>query len=563
MSFTPANVYVYASAQSGAMAGMGIPGFITDENPVDYAGIANMAGAFAQEFDTQWAAQNRPNPNIFDQSLIATACEEFWNGRSPSPAGVPFTVPGTYANECLAIIALIVAGNTFNTNNGTILPEPSNPSSNVQLIWYIDAANSQGTSSNSNNGLTPATALLSFQEAVNRLGTLELQYAIGVVFYFLSNDITELIVFNPIINNNGLVNFVANPTLLETNTISGLTAKSAAGPLTANLGTGQAQGLMVVNTSKSNSVAFIDSLSGSTSTITQPYLPSVTTVPPAAWWLGGASGNPAQVNNWANGDTVQLYQLTQVNIGRLAPTTVGVWEPTFDGLLMMVGNIWIPDLSTDSPAAQGFQCSTTVRLTQCRVDSFYEGLGDPNNGVFEQIFNCWMPGCGVFRNIGIIGGAINSKNAYLTMLHGCNVYGDIILHGNTFVGTGGNGVASGGNGFGVVCLAGTLNILGPAISSQVNYTGNNFYGTYTINVGELSQPGQLYFNGTAVSVFQGTPTLQMNGHTSAQGLNRSTGQFFFGISLTPTLLDTATPTGFGGIAFSNDLVSVYSKVQAL
>src|SRR6202000_47246 len=144
MSFTPANVYVYASAQSGAMAGMGIPGFITDENPIDYAGIPNMAGAFAQEFDTQWAVQGLGNPNIFEENLISTACEEFWNGRSPSPAKIPFTIPSTYINECLAIIALITAGNTFNNNNGTILPDPSNPSALNQTIWYIDNLNSQG-----------------------------------------------------------------------------------------------------------------------------------------------------------------------------------------------------------------------------------------------------------------------------------------------------------------------------------------------------------------------------------------------------------------------------------
>jgi hypothetical protein len=448
----------------------------------------------------------------------------------------------------------------------------------LQEVWYIDNLNSQGTSSDANNALTPATALLTMGEALRRLGTTRPTYpqgseTNGVVFAFLSDDVVESIVFEPILNMGALVNFVGIPTLVATVTMAAFVAKTANGPATAQLGASATSGSLLVNTSKADSVAWVDSNSGSTQTLTQPYDPSVTAVPPAAWWSGGGSlgsgGLPPQNNAWASGDTVQIYRCPKVNLVRLAPTTVGVWPPTADGMLMMVGHIWIPDLTGNGENLQGFQVSTQVRLTECRVDALFDGLGDPNNGVGEQIFNCFMPGGGFFRWITAYGGSLNGAadnpdGAFFSACHGASFTGDIIVHNTLICGTGGEGGQSGSSGLGGTCFTGgTIYIVGPTEIEEFNYPNNTIYGTYTVNIGGGFQPGQLYYVNTAVGTFLGSPTLLMNGHATAQGLNRSTGTFFFGISLTPTLLDTATPTGFGGIAYSNDLVSVYARTAAL
>jgi hypothetical protein len=443
----------------------------------------------------------------------------------------------------------------------------------LQEVWYVDNQNSEGSSSDSNSGLTTGTALLTMGEALRRIGTFRPTYpqgseTNGVVFAFLSDDVAESIVFEPILNDGALVNFVGIPTLVATATIADFAAKSAAGAATAQLGASATSGTMLVNTTRGSSVAWVDSVSGATQTLTQPYNPSVTAVPPAAWWQGGGSGDPTQNNAWANGDTVQIYRCPRVNLVRLAPTTVGVWPPTADGMLMMVGHIWVPDLTSFGEGEQGFQVSTQVRLTECRVDALFEGLGDPNNGVDEQIFNCWMPGGGYFRQISAYGGALNGAadnpdGAFFSACHGSSFTGDIIVHNLLVCGTGGDGGQSGSSSLGGTCLTGTLDVLGPLVIEDFNYPNNTLYGTYTVNVSADTQPGQLYYINTATLTFLGTPTLQMNGHTTAQGLNRSTGTFFFGISLTPALLDTATPSGFGGIAFSNDLVSVYARTAAL
>jgi hypothetical protein len=279
-------------------------------------------------------------------------------------------------------------------------------------------------------------------------------------------------------------------------------------------------------------------------------------------------GQPPENNAWANGDTVHIYRCPKVNIVRLAPTTVGVWPPTADGMLCMVGHVWIPDLTVFGGNVQGCQISTSVRLTECRVDAIYEGLGDTNNGVGEQVFNCWMPGGGYFRSCGVYGGALNAAadnpdGAFFSASHGSLFSADMIIHRSLFFGTGGNGAASGSSSVGGVCMTGTLFVLGPGSIEEFNYPNNTIYGTYTVNVANSMQPGQLYYANTAAQTFLGSPTLLMNGHGTAQGLNRSTGAFFFGVALTPASLDAATPGGFGGIAYSNDLVSVYARMAAL
>jgi Pectate lyase superfamily protein len=149
VAYTPANVFVYAAAQAGAMAGMGLPGSaaITETNSAEYLALSEMAGVFAQEFDTQWAAQSLSGPDIYEQGAIQNACTAFWIGHAPSPQIGQFLVAGTYLNECLAIIALVVEGANFNTSQGTVLPDPGSGGGGggTTPIFVINLANTVAT----------------------------------------------------------------------------------------------------------------------------------------------------------------------------------------------------------------------------------------------------------------------------------------------------------------------------------------------------------------------------------------------------------------------------------
>jgi len=65
----------------------------------------------------------------------------------------------------------------------------------VKTVWYIDPANSRGTSSNGNDGHTEATALLSSAEAFRRQ-SMHFGHD-DVEFLFLSGDCMEVIMTRP------------------------------------------------------------------------------------------------------------------------------------------------------------------------------------------------------------------------------------------------------------------------------------------------------------------------------------------------------------------------------
>jgi hypothetical protein len=145
MSYTPRNVFVYAAAQAGAMAGMQQPGspVLTNPESIDYAILAASAGAFAQEFDTQWGSSDVPN--IYDAQSIADACAQLWSTRTVLPQVdifgrvlVNFASPAIYASEVAALIAMIQAGDAFNALQGTTLPAAGSSGTSTLTTFATD-----------------------------------------------------------------------------------------------------------------------------------------------------------------------------------------------------------------------------------------------------------------------------------------------------------------------------------------------------------------------------------------------------------------------------------------
>lgn len=108
MTYDPNNVQVFTAAFSGALAGMGAsnktPVSTNSESDVN-VGLANVAGAFAQEFDSLYSGAT----TTLAISTIQELCESVWQQRVPqfSP---PFTTPVTYEAICQALIAIVQAG---------------------------------------------------------------------------------------------------------------------------------------------------------------------------------------------------------------------------------------------------------------------------------------------------------------------------------------------------------------------------------------------------------------------------------------------------------------------
>jgi hypothetical protein len=430
--------------------------------------------------------------------------------------------------------------------------------------WYIDPSNVSGTASDNNNGTTAATALIHYRELVRRWGTVSPLLAQQTVLTFLSDqpDQTDPVILRPIMEPGSLLNVIGTPVTVASGSLGAVTAKNRATStlLQANIGAAAAgsQGFMLFDTSQT-ARSFVDSVAGNVVTLTQPFAPSVTA--PPAWWAGGASGSPAQVNSYTTGDSFQTIRLTKIYIQVFCPTTIGDWPASLRGTLAMLGQIWVPDPTN---GAQSFLTNPTTRITECRIDSFFQAETTGSNVVAEQLFNSWLPNGGSFGLTSIYGGAINTISAGTAYLHGTVVGADALLHG-TVLTEPADGTSQVVSLLDSVFLDGTLDVSSNVkLGNAPNYgAGGVLYGTYTVDAHLASF---VFYDGTATGVFLGTPTLQINGIAKASAYDRSIdpGALHSGRTLSVAQLDaTIASGGFGGVALGNGLDAGFLATTSL
>jgi len=117
MTYSPINVAVYTAAFSGAIAGMGVSGWITDQTSSDYEDVTLIAGAFAQAFDQVW--NNAAQLNNLELSAITAIVQTDFSGRGPGPFNNPtFQDPNNWTKAAGACAALVLESDIFFTNEG-------------------------------------------------------------------------------------------------------------------------------------------------------------------------------------------------------------------------------------------------------------------------------------------------------------------------------------------------------------------------------------------------------------------------------------------------------------
>lgn len=104
--YIPNNTPVYLRAFSGFLAGI-TSAAKTDISPADYTLYAEMADAYAQQFDTSWGVGSPTNYELLE---IDSASEAVWENSSVLPSGMAI-VPGNYTQVVLAVIARVQQGN--------------------------------------------------------------------------------------------------------------------------------------------------------------------------------------------------------------------------------------------------------------------------------------------------------------------------------------------------------------------------------------------------------------------------------------------------------------------
>jgi hypothetical protein len=153
MSYTPANLSVFIASYTGALAGMACDG----RNPVsalpsDYVNPTTVAGAFAQEFDTNYSGVT----HTAQIEAIKQICQSAWAGRLPLNQSL-FTTPGTYLPLCSALFAIVneltvyFAGQGINDN----IPSgggggPPAPATGLEVFVNVAGNDTTGDGTQSN-----------------------------------------------------------------------------------------------------------------------------------------------------------------------------------------------------------------------------------------------------------------------------------------------------------------------------------------------------------------------------------------------------------------------------
>jgi hypothetical protein len=495
-----------------------------------------------------------------DQSLFTQALTSIipsWgfggSGAPPDLLGYGGQSDETNAREFFAILYAIAAGGS--SGGGPVIP-----TSWTVPAWWIDPV----AGSDLNNGTSALTPLKTWAQLVNLWGTNAPILAQNTVITFLSSqpDGTDPVIWRPVVRGGFTASIQGTtPTVVTAGVVlAGVVAKNRATNtlLQATLGATAALGQMVINTTGGKSSrAWIHKLvAGTTFSLSQPLAPMA--VPQTAY--------PAEVDTFANGDTVNLVSVVSVNVVDISPVVADYNGAGNNAVYLYQLNVLLPGgAGAFSPARIG----AGVVLLECNAQRLLSGNGSSQSGpnLFTgPSFNA----CVNVRNIGglggqskgvgwaLVGGTVAPANAVQGIFDAGEeplLDGDIILSGPFFVAS---TTAAGAIGFIAVDTGCTLALSGRWFMTGGTYGGQAIYGGGGVNVfagGHFIYPSGA---GAAVANLLYSGGTRINGQPNAHSIiSGSPDVLNGGISLTAAHLDAAAgAAGFGGHAFIPGIGSI-------
>jgi hypothetical protein len=411
-----------------------------------------------------------------------------------------------------------------------------NPTWYAAANIYVDPANSTGLASDSNNGTSAITPLLTFDQVIQRYGSFTPRLSITVTLHLLSSQPNGApVVFSPILTGGSSYAILGS--------LTNVGAAFAAGAVTAKVQTATGNdlkvagftpgvhlpGMTVLNTTLGSS-AIIDSITGGgVATLTQPLANAgLTTV--------NASPTFVEDNGWTTGNTLQVCSQPQLDLQVLAPSG-GDGNVSFTVPCMWIQDVFIPDVSgtPGDGTMSAVPVGVGMTFSRCRFDMFlqYDAQGQ---GFGAYAAGCYLHGAATMQQAQMVGGACN------TGLVGTSLFEDVagidcdaIVHGPVTMKSGGYVFGTAAHFDGAVSLAHGGTLLIEAGLAPVNVLWGT--GTATLNLEGPNSSVQNASGGTWVNCLKfpaGSLTIDANTTGSAYQLGTRTD----GYAITPANLDT-------------------------
>ncbi len=414
----------------------------------------------------------------------------------------------------------------------------------------IDPQNVSGQASDSNpptitNSGVTGPCFRTWAGLVAAWGTYAPVLNVTTTIVFISShpDNTDPVIFTPFVGRGAVVSIQgATPTVLAAGVVlAGTTAKNrAAGTnslLITTLGASGAVGVLVENTTHSSRAWAYKALGGNSFSMTQPLVKAA--VP--------GTSTPAEVDTWANGDSVNLLAVIQVNIALFAPVII-------DG----TGNskCYLFQLQVLDPAgvAANLCYLGDVRVYECSIQRYINMVSDAGvvrSLVMTNVFN--QGGIeAIGAGVSVFGGAVTATAANFilggSLASAVSIDGDFIVGAQLFLG--------GGAQIGFLFLDANISVqAGIVTHATIAYGGHVLYGSGANVVGMFGTSHFFLNGGTFAAAFTapGLVTgIQLNGAATASShTGASPDVLNSAITTTPAHLDAAAgAAGFGGNAFN-------------
>lgn len=413
---------------------------------------------------------------------------------------------------------------TISGNPGTwkALFISNDPGYLTQTDWYVDWVN--GNDGYAGTISAPVKTVMG--GVVPKWGTNEPKLSQTTTLHIITPqpaNVEEIILAPQLI---GEVNFIikGTPQLVATFNMGTVTAKARA-TNTQFQSTGFSAGGLAVgqlvhnNTGGKDSWCFIRTLVGGTAKLTQPLAPLVAGIDTLYF------ATPAEIDTWANGESVSVYNPCKLNLRSIVATgggnsdgsvtTPGVWMEYIE----VIDGSGVAGTSTFAPQFSG----NYILMQSCVIDAYVDTLAASTFQI--TLTNCYLNG--ISASMTYIIGGICTTFAIITC--------DFNWLDADFIIDDGGGL-SGEVSIGVVQFYSTTACHGNAEVRIVNGSsyGAVLWGTGTINV----QAGSLLWNTSGTTwVNSFYATLQLKGAVTGTRYNSATGIWTSGIALTAANLD--------------------------